>query len=232
MKKIITISLVFILAMSLLTACGGNNDNNNPNGNGNNSTPGNSQGTESTPGNNSNFKYGKAEDYIAKNLSDYSITYKANTGSGTVDWKITQTSQGVFSSIAGSEHLYIKDGSSYKHYYASSSGNWMLLEEDATENDADARTVVIKALMVMYDDFETKDFRSVGTETIAGRTCDKFTFDAEFMNNTLGYEIWIDQSTGVCLKLQYDASIGGQSAGMTFECTEFLTSGVTLPKPN
>ena len=47
MKKIFAIALVMVLALSLLTACGGNGDNNNSTG-GNNSNP------TSTNGNNNN----------------------------------------------------------------------------------------------------------------------------------------------------------------------------------
>ena len=54
MKKLVALALVMVLALSLLTACGGNS--NTPSGgdntpSGNNSTPG---GNESTPGGNNN----------------------------------------------------------------------------------------------------------------------------------------------------------------------------------
>jgi len=232
MKKIITISLVFILAMSLLTACGGNNDNNNPNGNGNNSTPGNSQGTESTPGNNSNFKYGKAEDYIAKNLGDFSITYRVSAG-GTeaMDWKTIKTSQGAYFSAGGLAMLYYKEGDKYKMYMGGN-GDWMDMHDSVGEEGLKDAIESVTGLMIKYDGFDTEDFKSAGTENIAGRTCDKYTFDLAYAGTALKYEIWIDQATGVCMKYQYDLSVGGQSSGMTYECTEFLTSGVTLPKPN
>ena len=235
MKKLLALVLVLVLALSLLTACNGNGNNNGSNPTGNNSTPGNSQGANSTPGGDpaNNFKYGKAEDYIANHLGDFSISYNVNMSGTNLDWKVIKTSQGVCISSGDVSSLLIKEGNSYK-FYMGGPGNWMDMTElmDADDLNPDVQMEGIMGLMMNYDNFATEDFRSAGTESIAGKPCDKYTFDLAYAGTAVNYNIWIDQATGVCMKIQYDISAGGQSSGMTFECTEFLTSDVTLPKPN
>jgi predicted small secreted protein len=55
MKKAITLALVLVLALSLLTACGGKDNTGTGSTGGNNSTPGTSQGgNDTTPSNNGN----------------------------------------------------------------------------------------------------------------------------------------------------------------------------------
>ncbi len=82
MKKLLAISLVVILVISLLTACGGNS--NTPSGNGVSSTPGNSQGSN----NDENAAIEIDNDSVTAFLSSIGLiedhVKPANAGDGTV----------------------------------------------------------------------------------------------------------------------------------------------------
>lgn len=66
--------------------------------------------------------------------------------------------------------------------------------------------------------------------TVIGRSCDKYEWGVNMLMYKVNYACYIDKSTGICLKWTYDASAGGASAGVNFECEEFNTNPTfTLP---
>ena len=69
------------------------------------------------------------------------------------------------------------------------------------------------------------------TATVAGRSCDKYTFTQTAYGATASSEVCIDKATGICLKWAAAGSYQGDSGAVTFECTQFDTSyTATLPQ--
>ena len=251
MKKILAIMLVLILALSFVTACGGNGGNSNTAG-GNSrednnkpstSSDGNSdeskndsksdEGDSTKPDSNSSgdkFEYGNPADFIANNLKgDYSITYKYTIGGAEESFEITcaRTSEGYLYRTMGIEYLYIKNGDKYDMYLGSSAMGYMKIDTMTDEDVLDTLTM-FTGFMTSYGD-NVSDLKKDGSETIAGRNCDRYTFEADGFGVKVSYIYCIDKATGVCMKFVYDITTAGEAAGLTFECIEFKTSGVTLP---
>ena len=223
MKKIFAIAPVLVLALSLLTACGG----------GGNNSSGNSVNKN---GGGEKFEYG--QDYIAQNLKgDYSITYKYSiSGQDDLIMTHTKTSAGYYYNYMGMEGLFVKNGDKYDTYQGSAETGFTKVDfmdpltEEEVKNDSMYSLVygMIDGFMIQYGN-DTSGMKKDGTATVAGRNCEKYTFQIAGMGAAYKYSYYIDKATGVCLKWDYDVAAGGQAASMTFECTEFKTSGVTLP---
>ncbi|MCL1951477.1 MAG: hypothetical protein FWF60_01475 [Oscillospiraceae bacterium] len=232
MKKYLALALTLVLALSL-AACGGaagdRTDSRTPN-----------DGIAENNGGGDSFAYGNAKDYIAENLKgDYEITYRYYAGVGGGDASevtLIKTAEGVYVNSDGSESLFVKNSTGNYDMYNGSA------EEGFTKVDmggfmtfdqayVDALTVMTSGFMTQYGNYSS-EMKKDGKETVAGRSCDKYTFSAAAFGTAVRYSCCIDRATGVCLKYTYDASVGGQSGGMAFECTQFKTSGVKLPKYN
>ena len=68
-----------------------------------------------------------------------------------------------------------------------------------------------------------------GSDTIAGRSCDKYTMDYTHPSAKYKYTYYIDKATGVGLKFTMDLTSAGEKMGYEYEATKFQTTGVTLP---
>ena len=204
MKKRITLTLVMVLALTLLAACSNNNSGNN------------------------NFKYG--HDFMANNLKgDFSITYKFTmTGNEGEDHQVfMRTSEGYYFSVSGIEMLHVKNGDMYDAYMNLGGGSLEHYGEPITKEQVEESFTPISTMKVMeqaYGSMLKKD----GAETIVGRSCDIYsaTINGEGGTGKLSYSF--DQQTGILLKWSVESTEGS----MIYECTEFKTSGVTLPTPN
>lgn len=109
-------------------------------------------------------------------------------------------------------------------------------KEDATE----AMQAVIgtySGWLTYYDSFTSSmDGVTKSTATVAGRSCDKFTFSAAALTGKginmarASYECCVDKSSAVCLKWHYSVTADGESHTWTMECTQFNTNpDLTLP---
>lgn len=211
--KILALALTLVLALSLV-ACGGGG------GGG---------------GNSDKFEYGNGSDYIANNLKgDYSITYRYSTNSSEdyLDVTCARTSAGYYYSYGDSEVLYIKNGNKYDTYFGSTDGGFAKIDliEPKTEDEVKDSFIFV-GWMSYYGAFAsnmTKD----GSTTIAGRNCDRYKYSWSYLGTAVRYVVCIDKSTGVCLKYTIDTAAGGEKGNLSFECTEFKTSGVSLPAYN
>ena len=121
------------------------------------------------------------------------------------------------------EAWFIKNGDTYDKIVKM--GGMTLETETVTTSDVESEVLTIGFFTAYHND--TDVMNKVGTETIAGRSCDKFSDSAAAIGVAVNWTYFIDRETGVCLKYQVDQSAGNIS--MTFECTEFKTSGVSLP---
>jgi len=235
MKKIFTISLVILLAISLLSACGGNGSNNGDQAGGNNNSA-NADNNGNNDGGEEKFEYGK--DYIAQNLKgDYSISYKYTSGGeSALTMAYAQTSEGYYYNYMGTEGLFIKNGDKYDTYQGTTESGFEKVDfmdpisEEDLKNDGTYSAVfsMLDGFMIKYNE-NTSDMKKDGTATVAGRDCDKYTYQIAGAGMAYKYSYYIDKATGVCLKWEYDMAAGGETGGMTFECTEFKTSDVSLP---
>lgn len=70
-----------------------------------------------------------------------------------------------------------------------------------------------------------------GTQEVAGRMCDQYTFDVTVSNFTNQFTLAVDQKTGACLLSKQVTAVGGYvtDASGGFECTAFTTENVQLP---
>ena len=87
---------------------------------------------------------------------------------------------------------------------------------------ADTYALLAKDLCSMYDSVTEEDFVKT-SDTIAGRSCDKYTTvvtDGILMKHT----ICVDKETGVCLKWEVEAVTTSGSSFARFECKEFKTN--------
>ena len=254
MKKFTAIALVIILALTLLAACDGGISSKN-NGmsiisglledlsNAIDSSPsasdsgGTSSSDGSAPQNSSSktddeFEYGNGKDFIAKNLTgDYSITYRvyANGSDETAEIFVVRTSEGYYIGTFASEALYIKNKDNlYETYFKSDEGFYKVdFLDPITEKEVQSNMAVILDFMTQYSG--SSGLKKDGTETVADRNCDRYKASASGFGLAVGISYCIDKKTGVCMKFRYDMAGDEGMANMTFECTEFLTSGVKLP---
>ena len=239
MKKIMTLGLAILLIVSLFSACIGRNigsryNSDNDTGSSSNNSSSNESPDKSGGGGKEDFKYGNGKDYIAENLKgDYSITYKA-TGSSTDDvYEViyARTSEGYYINFPGMDMgpmLYIKNGDKYDLYLKNKNGDVFEKVDFIDPIDEDqVQEPVLGGFMTSYGSLS--GFERNGSETVAGRDCDKFELSAAGMGAAIRQIYCIDKETGVCMKFSIDLAADGQVGGVTFECTEFKTSGVSLP---
>ena len=187
------------------------------------------------------FEYGNGADFIAKNLKgDYSITYRysySSDSSNALVMTYTKTSNGIYYSYNGIEGLYVKNGSKYDIYQKDEEDGVFRkvdfmdpITQAELENDPyySLTFLFLEGFMSQYGSFAS-GMKKTGSETVAGRNCDKYTYSFSGGGMAYKYTTLIDKTTGVCLKWQVEGSVYGQTSNVTFECTEFKTSGVTLP---
>ena len=262
MKKLVAIILVTVLALSMLTACGGGilggilgdkddeesaaavltallekaesassslDSSTSSSGTSSSSTPSSSTSSSSKTDSDSGFSIGKDE--IKSNIKgDFSITYKVYTSSSdkSADMIFIRTSDGYYFDMKEYKYLYIKNGDMYDVYFPSDEGFFKVDFLEPQPEDAAA-----SAFGALYDLMTThigkKDLKKDGDETVAGRSCDRYKESAVGFGVAFGGTYCIDKETGACLKFQYDMAVEGGMGSATFECVEYLTSGVKLP---
>lgn len=139
--------------------------------------------------------------------------------------------------------IYFSSGDEQMLFVPSSNGRYQLYEADAAgtftlsgSNLYTAKYVeTATAEFMEYAEQSTTRFNGVaaasGTQEVAGRVCDLYTFDVTVLNFTNQYTLAIDQETGACLLWQKVTGVSGYvtSENGSFQCTEFLTEQVELP---
>ncbi|MCL1913172.1 MAG: hypothetical protein FWG10_04690 [Eubacteriaceae bacterium] len=232
MKKSFAIALAVVLAFSLLAACGGGNDRNG-NGGGNNSNSISSEDIEEL------FDFNYDKNFLDNNLKgDFSITYKMimppseDSEGGEMVMTFMRTSEGYYMSFGeeGFNQLALDNGDTYDIYMDWGDGEGYREYGNLTKEEIEQSLAFIGALdsMSMYESLSGSKFKKAGTETIAGRSCDKYSviITSEEVSATLSFSF--DQQTGVFMKSVIESPEGA----MIQECTEFKTSGVALPSRN
>lgn len=163
---------------------------------------------------------------------DYSITYKMTASEGGTSLQTyMHNSQGYYTSFgdAGSgstmRTLYLKNGDTYDAYLDWGDGSGFNSYGTSMPEEEIEQGFIFLSTKSMVGDLYGGILKKDGSETVAGKSCDKFsaTITAEGVTGKVSYSF--DKQTGVLMKWTTE-SPGGS---MVYECTEFKTSGVTLP---
>ncbi len=181
-------------------------------------------------------EFAYTEDYIDEHLKgDYSITYKMTYNEKGVEStsyqvKMMHNSEGYFIYMGeDSGMLYIKNGENYDLYIGDSTNGYEYLEGVSyTEEEVKSYAQAFLGYMSAYSQFED-GLNKKGTETIAGRSCEKYSYEFTWLGSKLNYDYYIDKETGVCMKYYVEGSYQGEGGNYQYECTEFKTSGIVLP---
>ena len=186
-----------------------------------------------------------------QNANGYIIRYES-TG--------TQTDMGAYTnvSIGAKGNLYYIADENYEVYYDLSDENNFV--QYSRENDGewtkettpyneyfskatmkatvDSSFASHSGWLTYYENF-TSSFGSDTTKTtatVAGRSCDKFSFSAAALTGVglsmarASYSCYVDKSTSICLKWEYSATVDGKTESWGLECKEFNTNpDFTLP---
>jgi outer membrane lipoprotein-sorting protein len=184
----------------------------------------------------SDFVYNS--DYINEHLgTDYSVTYRFTTfedesRSENFEISLARNEDGCYvKTNDGSEFMYVKDGDGYA---------MCVKDEDTgvftkiagvtlTEDDVNTTAGAVLTYMSFYDTYAS-DLKSDGSETICGRECDKYSFDATTIGTAGSVEYCIDKETGVCLKYTVNITTGEEAGSFNYECIAFSLEDVTLPE--
>jgi hypothetical protein len=182
----------------------------------------------------SSFDYGA--DYIDAHLpSSYWITYSFSTKTnGVADEPILITSarneQGYYiKDNAGTEALFLKDGSSYLVYMPNDAGELALVPDlRLDEENVKGYSTSFLGFMGIYD-VAKDDLVPAGEETVAGRACSRYVFHANYVASAIDLYYSIDKATGICLRYNAQALQGNDTSAFEFLCTVFKDANVTLP---
>jgi len=180
------------------------------------------------------FEFGL--DFIEKNLKGsyhivYDITAFSDGEEDSISMEQIWTPEGFYFASNGDGMLFIKNGEVYDVYADSGDGEFEKLPMTYPKDMAEAMVAGITGYMTTYASFADSLERD-GSETVAGRDCEKYNLDFThpMYNSKFKYTYSIDKATGVCLKFKMDLLSDGKKIGYEFVCSEFKTSGVSLPK--
>ena len=202
---------------------------------GSSSSGSSSSGSSSSSGktdNESEFNIGQDE-IKSRITGDFAITYTVYTSASDNSAGMTfiRTSEGYYFDMKDYKYLYIKNDEMddmYDVYFPSDEG---FFKVDFLEPQPESAAA--SAFGALYDLMTThsgkRDLNKDGDEIVAGRSCDRYKESAVGLGVAFGGTYYIDKETGACLKFQYDMAMEGGMGSATFECTEYLTSGVKLP---
>ena len=246
-KRILLFVLVMSIVLSLvcvMVACGiidvnDDSDNTNEGGNDNDST--------------ASFDYQASvvntQLETMRQGNGYLIKYNLGALENTEATQITLGAKGDVYYVADGGHEYYYDVSNADHmdWYEKNGADdsWektttAYSEYYTREQAVDAMRAYIAAYsswMTYYQSFVSSMSEATKTSaTVAGRSCDKFSFSAaaiagEGLNMVrASYSCYVDKSTSICLKWEYSATVDGTTESWTLECVEFNTNPtITLP---
>ena len=116
------------------------------------------------------------------------------------------------------------------------SGNitWMYVGEDSADSIEDAMENYFDESLFAASNIPV-DLVNAGSAVVAGRRCTKYTWSDSAAGATVSETVYIDNETGLCLKLEASDSVNGQSEGASFEVKSFKTGddvvAPVLPDP-
>ena len=229
--------LIKVLAMTALvfaafsfTACGPKPGDENGSGGG-------SGGGDGTP------QLTEAQKAKLKALNGYEITFEYNVSdeAGTENGEYTLGEKGDVSwfSTEGISMALKKTGSTIETYMGMPDEEdedtivWYSFGGDTADQDFDISFA--EGFFAWANDYDLSDFTSAGTDTVAGRSCNKYTYtDSAYGYGeyaTASWTIWIDKELDITMKFEVSGSSSNQgSSEYYYRITSFKTGNeVTLP---
>ncbi|MEQ8198861.1 MAG: hypothetical protein ABRQ27_12770 [Clostridiaceae bacterium] len=237
MKKITVLLLSFVLIFSL-AGCAKSSSETTDSDN-NNSTD---SGNTITADNNDQEEFQYSDEYVSAHLgNEYAVAYKFayfenNKETNTTVITIKKSDKGYYFNLGDasenavdSEFMYVKENDKYVICTKGDNGVFSKVSGvTMTEDEIKATAEGTLSYMSFYKTF-VDDLNKVGTETICGRVCDKYSMKSYNTATSVFIEFCIDKETGVCLKYTVDAKDWNERGGFNFECIEFKTANVELP---
>ena len=254
MKKLF-IFIVFTFCMLFLVGCNVNDLVDKFTGDGDGSgtqTPDDGGGKTGDDGGSS---ITTSDDHKAEEVSD-KVNQMISANGVFVKYEITSKSDGeddvtvviafgakdkVFYVNSGEEETYIdlSDDTKFIVYNKDEEGEWTKMstpydDEYFTKEQADefvqAYFTLISSYMTQYQAFENLE-ATKSSETVAGRSCDKYTVKQATIGYSINYSFCIDKATGICMKWTVEGNSTEGSGYASFECKEFKTNyTITLPE--
>ncbi len=252
MKKLF-IFVVFTFCMLFLVGCNVNDLVDKYANSGDNSGDTGDNGGNS--GDNGGSSITTSDDHKAEDVSD-KVNQMISTNGVFVKYEITSKSDGedeetvviafgakdkVYYVNSGEEETYIdlSDDTKFVVYSKDEEGEWTKMstpydDEYFTKEQADefaqAYLTLISSYMTQYQAFENLE-ATKSSETVAGRSCDKYTVKQATIGYSINYSFCIDKATGICMKWTVEGNSTEGSGYASFECKEFKTNyTITLPE--
>ena len=178
-------------------------------------------------------------------LIRYNISATEDSESNTVS--IGAKGDIYYVASGDSEYYYDASGEDAIVYYTkdSAEADWtkssMEFSEYFTREDAiesmEAVIQIHSGWLTYYQGFiSSMDGATKTTATVAGRSCDKYTFSAAALTGKglstarATYECYVDKSTSICLKWTQTLTAEGRTESWSMECVAFSTNpDLTLP---
>ena len=221
--KFLTIAALLCAAFSFI-ACGGNG----------------AGGGDDAGGGNSAGGIPSSEQVSAKlKTMDYDIVVEvAALGESAMSMEMAKKGNTYWFDIGVMAMAYKLEGNSCYYYMKmeDESGNmtWMYVGEDSADTIEQQMENSFKDSLFYASNLPT-DLVKSGSAVVAERTCTKYTWSDSAYGATVSETVYIDNETGLCLKLEASDSVNGQSEGASFEVKSFKTGNdvvaPVLPAP-
>lgn len=236
MKRLLSLLLVFTLALSVVMTVGcdssGNNDPRSETDNGN---PGDGENTGAQGDNGNNFGYEKSE--TEKKLAElaakggYEIKSDYDLGDGNKQEYVFGAKDDASWYIYGGEgHAFLRTSEHQVAMYSYENGAWVFnsnLIGDNSEDITAAYTAIFTVNMFWANSY-SDELEPAGTTVKCGRKCRTYKYDYSFMSTGSYYTVNVDEETGLTMEYQLTVKAEGQTAAAHYEVTSFKT-GISMP---
>ena len=193
--------------------------------------------------NNSKSDIPSAEEVTAnlKALGDYDIVVEIAAVNSSEAMSLEMAKKGNiywFVIANGIGMAYKLEGNACYYYIGTPDENNNITWEYAAEGDADSIDEQMETSFgasLFYASELPADLVKGGSAVVAGRNCTKYTWSDSGYGATVSETVYIDNETGLCLKMEASDSYNGESESGSFEVTLFKTGNnvvaPVLPAP-
>ena len=182
-----------------------------------------------------------------KALGAYDIVVEVSTGGyglgddETISYEMAKKGNTYWFCTSYMDVAYKLDGD-YCHMYmgmdnGSGGKEWMYITSEPASTMEDSLEQMDAAFddSLFYAGDLVADFENAGSAIVAGRNCTKYTWSDSASDGVQSVSaketIYIDNQTGICMKLEESDTVNGVSNSVSFEVKKFLT-GNSVVAPN
>lgn len=231
MKKAFGIVAILLMVL-MLTSCGdllgGGTGGSGAGGSGSGS--GSGAGGSGSGGAGGNGGSGSDGADLAYKLPEtYKMTYEFTDSYGNEESETyIKTDKGF---MFGDDIIYMYDDALMGFFYYDKDENTVDLDRLYTDSTVlETLESAFSSWLGYYGTYKDEDgFRRAGKAKIAGRDCTKYEYTLSVYTASVTYAFWVDDEYDICMKYYVAAEDSTGANSMTFEVTEFKTSGVSLP---